>query len=176
MERRDQVVKFTKSNEINGLKFIPSCSQIVLGASHDFQKRANDVVNISKPIWFRPIADLNRQTAADIMTERRHNRVIVWPAPLPKHIWKPVNIHWRAVFAVVFQHRVFRRLLTPPIGVVPLRLYRGAEHQRYPTTGRRQTLTQLARKIGIALHEFFFVFWPINAGEVKHKVGPGSQF
>ena len=40
----------------------------------------------------RTIADLNRQTAADFVTERRHNRVVVWPAPLPKHIWEPVNI------------------------------------------------------------------------------------
>ena len=43
-------------------------------------------------------------------------------------------------------------------------------------TSRRQAVTQFAREIGIALHELFFVFRPINAGEVKHKVGTCSQF
>src|SRR5690554_2726127 len=88
------------------------------------------IINIHKSHIHRAVVHLNRQIISHIITKRSHSTIIIWSAPLPKHIREPVNKHLGTNLPAIIKQQILTRLFRNTVRIIKLSLNRRSQHHR----------------------------------------------
>ena len=143
---------------------------------------ADDIVDMDQLDGARGVGDRDRQIARDVVAERRHDRVVVGPAPLAEDARQPVDHRRRAGAGGVGLEGPLRRQPSTVRRALSLARPGSTRTARSAAAGAdspaasrpSSAVNRVSREPTLPVDELLFVLGTVDARQVEHHRGPGD--